>query len=268
MSDLALYAGIAAALVAAMTGAWALTLRPGRSGWIDVIWSFAAGAAAGAAALLPPGGGHGRQRWVAGLALVWGLRLGLHIMARTALGHDDARYAALRAEWGANFAARSFRFLQIQAVAAMLLAGAVGIAGHNPAPAPGFAGWLGIGLVLAGILGEGLADWQLRRFTRGHAGRGLVCDQGLWSLSRHPNYFCEWLVWLGFAAIGIDPSGAYRLGWLVLAAPILMYVLLVHVSGMPPLEAHMLASRRDAFQAYQARVNAFWPWPRRPANRL
>ena len=41
MSDLAPYLGIAAALVAAMTGAWALTLRPGRSGWIDVIWSFA-----------------------------------------------------------------------------------------------------------------------------------------------------------------------------------------------------------------------------------
>jgi steroid 5-alpha reductase family enzyme len=41
-------------------------------------------------------------------------------------------------------------------------------------------------------------------------------------------------------------------------------VLLVHVSGIPPLEAHMLRSRGDAFRLYQARVNAFWPGPPRP----
>jgi len=265
MSGWASYAWVAGGLMAAMTGAWALTLRPGRSGWIDVIWSFAAGIAAMATALLPPGCGE-RQGVVAGLALAWGLRLGLHIAARTAPGHDDPRYAALRAEWGANFAVRSLWFLQIQAMAAMLLAGTVAIAAHNPARGLGLLGGLGMGLIVAGILGEALADWQLRRFARAHAGQNKVCDQGLWGWSRHPNYFCEWAVWMGFAAVAIDPSGGFPIGWLALGAPVLMYVLLVHVSGIPPLEAHLQRSRPEAFRSYQVRVNAFWPGPKRRAR--
>ena len=264
------YALVAAALMVTMAIAWAMTLPPGRSGWIDVIWSIAKGAAAAICALLPPGGGTqagGRQGLVAALAVVWSLRLGLHIARRTEPGHDDPRYADLRREWGANFASRSFWFLQIQAIAAMLLARAVGIAAHNPAPDLGLIDALGAGLILAGIAGEALADRQLRRFARAQAGEGLVCDSGLWGVSRHPNYFCEWLVWLGFALIAIDPSGAYHLGWMALAAPLFMYVLLVHISGIPPLEAHMLRSRGAAFRDYQARVNAFWPGPAHPAGR-
>jgi steroid 5-alpha reductase family enzyme len=42
-----------------------------------------------------------------------------------------------------------------------------------------------------------------------------------------------------------------------------MYWLLVHVSGIPPLEEHMLERRPDAFRAYQARTNAFFPAPPR-----
>jgi steroid 5-alpha reductase family enzyme len=42
-----------------------------------------------------------------------------------------------------------------------------------------------------------------------------------------------------------------------------MYWLLVHVSGIPPLEAHMLERWRDAFRTYQARTNAFFPAPPR-----
>ena len=47
-----------------------------------------------------------------------------------------------------------------------------------------------------------------------------------------------------------------------------MYWLLVHVSGIPPLEAHMLRSRKDAFRDYQGRVSAFWPPSTRPPRGL
>ena len=271
MSGFAPYGLVAGAMMAVMAGAWALTLKPGRSGWIDVIWSFATGAAAASGALLAPAIGPqagGRQALVAGLALAWGMRLGLHIAGRTTPGHDDPRYAELRREWGRNFALRSFWFLQIQAAAAILLAAVVAVAAHNPAAGLGVMDGLGAGLIGAGILGEALADWQLRRFARAHAGQNRVCDTGLWGVSRHPNYFCEWLVWVGFAVFAIDPARAYPMGWLALAGPLFMYVLLVHVSGIPPLEAHMLRSRGAAFRAYQGRVSAFWPWPnRRPGGR-
>ena len=63
--------------------------------------------------------------------------------------------------------------------------------------------------------------------------------------------------------LAIDLSGAYLWGWAALLGPACMYWLLVHVSGIPPLEAHMLERRRDEFRAYQARTNAFFPAPPR-----
>ena len=51
-----------------------------------------------------------------------------------------------------------------------------------------------------------------------------------------------------------------------LTGPVMMYALLVHGSGIPPLEDHMLRTRPVRFRAYQSRVNAFWPWPSTTPN--
>ena len=59
----------------------------------------------------------------------------------------------------------------------------------------------------------------------------------------------------------IDRHGLWLSGWFALSAPIFMYWLLVHVSGVPPLEQQMLRSRGDAFRSYQSRVNVFFPFP-------
>ena len=59
----------------------------------------------------------------------------------------------------------------------------------------------------------------------------------------------------------MDFTGAYPQGWLSLAAPALMYGLLVHVSGLPPLEAYLARTRPQAFADYKRRVSAFWPLP-------
>jgi steroid 5-alpha reductase family enzyme len=56
---------------------------------------------------------------------------------------------------------------------------------------------------------------------------------------------------------------SYPWGWLAWLAPLWMYGLLVHVSGLPPLEAAMRRSRGAAFERYAARVSAFWPLPPR-----
>jgi steroid 5-alpha reductase family enzyme len=113
------------------------------------------------------------------------------------------------------------------------------------------------------IAGAALADHQLRRFRASPANRGKVCDAGLWRWSRHPNYFFEWLGWIAYPLIAIDITGGYPLGWVAIAGPICMYWLLRHVSGVPPLEEHMLRSRGDAYRRYQARTSAFFPLPQR-----
>jgi steroid 5-alpha reductase family enzyme len=247
-------------LCVVMAGAWLVQRSTGKSGWADVAWTMGLGLAGAGLALAPLGGAPdmARQGFVAALALIWALRLAGHILLRTLRGGEDPRYRQLAEEWGEAFPRRLFWFLQLQAVCALFLALSVLVAGHSPGPLR----WndiAGLVLLFVAIAGEGLSDLQLVRFSENPANGKRVCDQGLWSLSRHPNYFFEWLAWLAYPLIAIDFGGGYAWGWLALSGPAFMYWLLVHVSGLPPLEAHMLRSRGSAYRAYQARVSAFFP---------
>ena len=247
-----------------MVGAWLLQRRTHNAGWVDAVWSFGLGVAGVIYALAPmPGSAWpgARQLLVAGLIAVWSLRLGLHLAERTRHGPEDSRYAQFRRDWGSGFEIHMFWFLQVQAAAAALLAFSVFLAAHNPEPL-GLGDLLGLALMALAIVGAAVADAQLGNFRRDPTNRGKICADGLWSLSRHPNYFFEWLGWLTYPIFAINFQGTFPLGWLALSGPIFMYVLLVHVSGIPPLEQQMLRSRGDDYRAYQARTHAFFPWPR------
>lgn len=266
MSAGVLFLIVAVVLVVVMTGAWALVIRGAKSGWVDAIWSFAVGGAGVAVALADVDGWSldpTRSGMVAAIAALWSMRLGLHIVARTRGGGEDPRYASLREDWGSAWRGRLFLFLQIQAAAALLLAFTIFLAAHNPAPGLQWSDYAGLGVLALAVFGEGRADAQLAAFRADPANKGKVCDTGLWSVSRHPNYFFQTLGWTGYAVIAIGPDGSSLWQWLALAGPALMYWLLVYASGIPPLEAHMLRSRGDAFRAYQRRVNAFWPGPQK-----
>lgn len=260
-----LFLGLAVVLSLGMTLAWLAVTRGAKSGWVDAVWSFLVGAAGVAVALAPVDGWEGeplRAGIVAAVAGIWSLRLGLHIVARTAGGGEDPRYAALKEEWGDNWRARLFAFLQIQAAAAFLLATTIFLAARNPAPTFQWSDLAGIALLAVAVAGEGIADAQLSRFRRDPANKGKVCDIGLWGLSRHPNYFFQWLGWTGYAVVAIGPSGTWLWGWGSLAGPAFMYWLLTRASGIPPLEDHMMCSRGQAYADYRKRVNAFWPVPK------
>jgi steroid 5-alpha reductase family enzyme len=261
LAGLVLFSGIF--MILAMSLAWAVRMKTGNSGWIDAIWSAATGLAClGAILLAAPEPPTGRKFLAAALILVWSGRLASHIVARTRGGGDDPRYAALAREWGADFPKQLLIFLQIQAAAALPLILSVAIAARAPQAFPAATDFLAALLAIGALVGEGVADAQLTRFRR-TAPRGSVCDVGLWAHSRHPNYFFEFLFWCAWPVLAFDPSGGYGLGLIALAAPALIYVLLVHVSGVPPLERHMLASRGAAFEAYCRRVNVFFPGPAR-----
>jgi steroid 5-alpha reductase family enzyme len=255
----------AGGLSAAMSGAWFLQRRTGQSGWIDATWSFALGAAGVYLSLAPVGNDAPgpRQYFVAAFVVAASLRLGFHIVARSRNAAEDPRYLDLAREWGQDFPRRLFWFLQIQAICAFLLSLAIFLAARNPAPFPAAGDAIGGLLLLVAIVGEAWADASLSRFRARRGPAQSVCMDGPWAWSRHPNYFFQWLGWVGYAVIAIDFSGDWPQGWLALGAPAFMYWLLVHVSGVPPLEKHMLASRGPAFRAYQARVNAFFPGPQK-----
>jgi steroid 5-alpha reductase family enzyme len=247
---------LAAGVSLIMMVATVVQLLTGKSGWIDTIWTFAVGAGGIAATLLPAEGANDVRRIVVGLFVaVWALRLGLHIAARTHQGEDDPRYAAIKAEHPRDWPLYLFGMLQAQAIAAFVLVVAVRFAAINPAPFPNLTDLIGIAILLIAFIGEGVADAQLRTFGKAH--KNGVANNGLWKYSRHPNYFFEWLGWCGWAVIALTQPW----GWLALLAPVQMYILLVYVSGIPPLEKHMRNTRGQAFDAYAARTSAFFPRP-------
>jgi steroid 5-alpha reductase family enzyme len=253
------------ALSAIMTIAWQVQRTTGHTGWIDVCWTFGTGMVAtlGSLAPLPAGQSPGaRQIMVALLIGLWSLRLGTHILLRTRETGDDPRYRELIRQWGARADLRMFLQLQSQAAVGLILSLSVALAAHNIRPGLGLADFLGLVLLVGALAGEALSDWQLRRFRSDPTNRERICETGLWSLSRHPNYFFEWLCWLAYPLIAIDLSGFNPLGWFALAAPLCMYWVLVHVSGIPPLEEHMLRSRGAQFRALQARTRPFVPFPK------
>jgi len=262
MSAAALLLILAAGVSLGMTAVWFAVVKGAGSGWVDAAWSFLVGAAGVAAALVPVSGWEGdwqRRLLLAAVAALWSSRLGLHILRRTLKGGEDPRYAKLKEEWGDRWRWRLFLFLQIQAAAALLLTTTIFAAARNPAIGWHWSDIAGVAIVGIAVIAEGIADAQLARFRGNNANKGKVCDIGLWGLSRHPNYFFQWLGWAGYAVVAIGPTGDWGWGWLALAGPAQMYLLLVHVSGIPPLEAHMMRSRGAAFTAYARRVNAFWP---------
>ena len=156
-----------------------------------------------------------------------------------------------------------FLLAQKQALVSIPLALSMVLAAWNPSPGLRLQDAVGVVVLIVAIAGEGLSDAQLRRFRADPANRDRICDAGLWGWSRHPNYFFEWFGWLASPLLAIDFGAPTRRALAALLGPACMYWLLVHVSGIPPLEAHMLERRHDAFRAYQARTNAFFPAPPR-----
>lgn len=260
---LPLWGAAALFLVVVMSVAWLVQRRTGQGGWADAFWSFGLGLAGVGVALIPlEGTSPSARQWLtATLIGLWGLRLGLHIAHRAAGEAEDARYARLRAEWGARYQSKMFGFLMLQAGAAAFLALSVMLAARNPTAGLTLQDGLATLLFVTALLGEGLADRQLAAFKADPTNRGRVCDAGLWAWSRHPNYFFEWLGWCAWPVFAINLGGAWPWGWLALTGPIYIYWLLTKVSGVPLLEAHMRRSRPEAFAAYAARTSAFFPRP-------
>lgn len=250
---------IAIGLSLAMAAAWYVQRVTRRSGWIDTAWSCAVGFG-GAATAMYSAGPFQRRLCVLIIIVAWGARLASHIGLRTRVGMEDPRYASLMERWGDNAALRLFLFLQLQAAAAFVLVLSVHLAAANGAGYPRLLDIVAMLVAMAALVGEAVSDAQLARFRRSQQSATEVCETGLWRYSRHPNYFFEWLFWCCWPLFAVSAS---YWSWLSALAPIMMYWLLVHVSGIPPLEEHMLHSRGEKFCALQRRVNAFFPGPRK-----
>lgn len=261
---LIVFAAQTAALSAIMSVGWFIERRTGNSGYIDAVWTFGVALCGAASAWWPLGGEPGtpaRQFLIAVMILIWGARLGLHLIKRSSGRADDPRYAEMKRAWGESAGREMFKLVQIQALVAVPLTFAVFCAAHHPAPALSAQDAFAVAIFIAALWGESVADSQLQAFIAAPQNRGLICNTGLWRHSRHPNYFFEWLHWTAYPVAALPLTQDWPVGYFALLAPVVMYWLLVHVSGVPPLEQHMLRRHGDRYRAYQARTNAFFLGP-------
>jgi steroid 5-alpha reductase family enzyme len=260
---LLLAAGVLVAMSVVMTVGWATQRAVKNGGWTDVFWTYGTGATCALAALAPFGAEPGvlwRRILVALLIALWSLRLGTYVARRVSRSpEEDPRYAAFRRDWGGDFQRRMFQLMIVQAPVTALLSLSVILAARQPAAASRVWDVLGVIVFFVCLAGEALADSQLHAFRADPANRGKVCDTGLWSWSRHPNYFFEAAIWLAWPIIAVDFARPWTL--ISLLAPVMMYLTVRYASGVPPLEEAMLKSRGDAYRRYQARVSVLIPLP-------
>jgi steroid 5-alpha reductase family enzyme len=225
---------------------WALSFTP-------IVWFLAWRSNLNTAQIIP----------IALVVTAWSLRLGFYLVARGAAhGPEEGRYRHLRQKWHPNASRAFFLFFQAQAA----LTGFLVIAFVIPLltlPRSASILWAGLIVSIVGIIGEAISDAQLARFKK-TATRGSVCDGGLWSWSRHPNYFFESLYWAGLGVTGF----AYDSGWIAWASCILLTASIFRITGIPATEEQALRSKGDAYRAYQARTSVFVPWPPRRESNL
>lgn len=236
-----------------------VSVRVRNANWVDVGWAASLlGLILGFAA---SGTGAFEQRLLLGaVGGAWALRLTLHLLLDRAFGEpEDGRYAYLRAHFGTRANLHFVWFFQAQAVLAVGLSVPFLLWAHSDVAGVTPWQWAGVVLFVAAKTGETIADRQLAAWRREPANRGKTCRSGMWRYSRHPNYFCEWLIWCAFAWIATPaPFGVWA--WI---APAVMFVLITRVTGIPYTEMQAVRSRGDDYRAYQRTTSAFFPWPPR-----
>lgn len=242
-----------------MFALWLVQLRTRNAGIVDFGWAASLGSLGVYYALVADGAP--AHRVLVGLgAGIWGWRLALHLLRDRILGRpEEGRYVTLRANWSPHADRFFLVFFQAQAGLAIILSLPFLLAVSRRSQELGFVELIGAAMWILGMAGESIADAQLARFKADPENRGRVCQVGLWAYSRHPNYFFEWVIWLGFAGLGLTAP----MGWLGLLAPAMILGFILKITGIPPTEAQALKSRGEAYREYQETTSAFVPWFRK-----
>jgi steroid 5-alpha reductase family enzyme len=244
------------AVAALMFVLWIVHLAIRNAAVVDVGWTFGVPLASAVYAWRAETVGP-RLGLLLAMTLVWGTRLGVYLLFTRVIGQpEEGRYRELRARWATGLTLKFFGFFQLQGAIDVLLSLPALLVALGPDRHLSAVEWAGFFVWALGMAGEVAADRQLDRFKSNPAHAGKVCMVGLWRFSRHPNYFFEWVVWVGYAVYALGAP----FGWLALACPAAMLYFLLRVTGIPATEAHALKTRGEAYQRYQQTTSAFVPW--------
>lgn len=249
-----LLAAVAIAVFVYMSALFVLAQLLKNNSIVDIGWGPGSIVVLGTLFLRSPGLGPARLLYAA-LIAIWSLRLASHVWRRNAGKPEDFRYARMRAKWGKNAVMKAFFFIfMLQGVLMLVVSFSATVL---------FSSWIrplkpldfvGAVVFVIGFFFEAVGDAQLAAHIRRPENKGRLMSGGLWSITRHPNYFGEATMWWGLFLIALSSAG----GWAALISPVAITGLLLFVSGVPLLEKKY-AGRPD-WEAYKKKTSKFLPW--------
>jgi steroid 5-alpha reductase family enzyme len=192
---------------------------------------------------------------------IWGVRLSYHLGRRNLKKPEDFRYVDMRKKWGSKIKRNAYLKVFItQGFFSFLMSLAlVGALLINRVPHPLWILFAGL-IYLTGLVFESLADSTLAAFKKDPENKGKICDKSVWSLSRHPNYFGEILLWWSYPLLMLGTG--FSLGvFLALFSALIITWLLVFVSGVPLLEKKYQDNK--AYQDYMKKTPKLIPFTKK-----
>ena len=193
------------------------------------------------------------------LIMIWAVRLGSFLFARVKRDGKDNRFTVMKTKfWW-------FLFTWTLGGLWVFITMAAGLAAMTSAKVIplGWYALIGIVLWLEGFIVEVVADHQKTRFRSKKENRDKFINEGLWSLSRHPNYYGEITLWFGIAFIAFPVLQGWQL--LTLISPIFVYILLTRISGVTMLERRADKKWGDdpEYQLYKETTSSLIPMAKR-----
>jgi steroid 5-alpha reductase family enzyme len=200
----------------------------------------------------------GRSILLLALVVTWAVRLGTYLFRRIRKAGKDARFDELKPSF--------LRFLQVWTLqglwVTLTLAAALAAITTTLRAELGAFALLGTLVWIVGFAFEVIADAQKSRFRADPSNKGKFISTGLWSWSRHPNYFGEIVLWIGVAIIALPVLRGWQYATLI--SPVFVALLLTRVSGVPLLEkrADEKWGGQEDYEAYKQRTPVLIPRPR------
>ncbi len=189
------------------------------------------------------------------LVLVWAGRLGTFLFRRIKKAGKDDRFDDIKPSF--------IRFLNVWTIQGLwitltMAAALVAITSTYRKEIDVFA-ILGLLIWILGFGIEVVADLQKSRFNADPANKGKFINTGLWSRSRHPNYFGEIVLWVGIAVMALPVLRGWQ--WVALISPLFVTLLLTKVSGIPLLEkkADKKWGGQEDYEAYKKKTPVLIP---------
>lgn len=171
-----------------------------------------------------------RSIFVATFVSVWTLRLGIFLYKRIVKAGEDRRFRDIKKSLP--------KFLMTWTLSALWVflttVNAITLIALNPLEPIGVFFVFGALLWLLGFGFEVIADRQKKHFSEQPENKARFITQGLWSVSRHPNYFGEIILWTGIAIISLPFLSSWQ--FVTLVSPVFVFLLLTRISGLPFLE--------------------------------